>query len=45
MPDDAEHVLRNTNGVHGSCGDSSFGRLLTEIAVKKQTGDFKAIRF
>jgi predicted TIM-barrel enzyme len=45
MPDDAEYVLRNTEGVHGFYGASSMERLPTEVAIKQQMEKFKAIRF
>ena len=45
MPDDAEHVLKNTEGVHGFYGASSMERLPTEIAITEQMKKFKSIRF
>ena len=45
MPDDAEYVLRNTEGVHGFYGASSMERLPTEIAITEQMKKFKAIQF
>ena len=45
MPDDAEHVLKNTKGVHGFYGASSMERLPTEIAITEQMKKFKGIRF
>ena len=45
MPEDAEYVLRRTKGVHGFYGASSMERLPTEIAIKKQIEQFKAVRF
>lgn len=45
MPEDAEYVLHNTNGVHGFYGASSMERLPTEIAITEQMRKFKAIRF
>ena len=45
MPDDARYVLRNTEGVHGFYGASSMERLPTEIAIRRQMEQFKAIRF
>jgi len=45
MPDDAEYVLRNTEGVHGFYGASSMERLPTEVAIQEQMEKFKAIRF
>ena len=45
MPDDATHVLQNTNGVDGFYGASSMERLPTEVAIREQVEAFKAIRF
>ena len=45
MPDDAEYVLKNTEGVHGFYGASSMERLPTEIAITDQMKKFKSIRF
>jgi predicted TIM-barrel enzyme len=45
MPDDAEYVLQNTEGVHGFYGASSMERLPTEVAIQEQMEKFKAIRF
>ncbi len=45
MPEDAEHVLQNTEGVHGFYGASSMERLPTEVAITEQMKKFKAIRF
>lgn len=45
QPEDAEHVLRNTKGVHGFYGASSVERLPTEVAIKEQMEKFKMIRF
>lgn len=45
MPEDAEYVLHNTEGVHGFYGASSMERLPTEIAITQQMQKFKAIRF
>ncbi len=45
MPEDAEYVLHNTEGVHGFYGASSMERLPTEIAITEQMKKFKAIRF
>ena len=45
MPDDAEYVLKNTEGVHGFYGASSMERLPTEIAITEQMKKFKAIQF
>ena len=45
MPEDAEHVLQNTQGIHGFYGASSMERLPTETAITEQMEKFKAIRF
>ncbi len=45
MPEDAEYVLKNTEGVHGFYGASSMERLPTEVAITEQMRKFKAIRF
>ncbi len=45
MPEDAKHVLQNTEGVHGFYGASSMERLPTEIAITEQMKKFKVIRF
>ena len=45
MPEDAEYVLKNTDGVHGFYGASSMERLPTEVAIAEQMKKFKAIRF
>lgn len=45
MPDDAEYVLQNTEGVHGFYGASSMERLPTEVAITDQMKKFKTIRF
>ena len=45
MPDDAEYVLRNTEGVDGFYGASSVERLPSEIAITEQMKKFKSIRF
>ncbi len=45
MPEDAEHVLQNTEGVHGFYGASSMERLPTEVAITEQMRKFKAISF
>lgn len=43
MPEDAKYVLERTRGVSGFFGASSIERIPTEIAIKKQTEDFKQI--
>jgi predicted TIM-barrel enzyme len=45
MPEDAEYVLQRTKHVHGFYGASSMERLPTEVAIRKQMEDFKAVRF
>jgi predicted TIM-barrel enzyme len=45
MPADAEHVLNHTDGIHGFYGASSMERLPTEVAIRQQMEQFKAIRF
>ncbi|MFI6503187.1 phosphoenolpyruvate hydrolase family protein [Nonomuraea typhae] len=40
-PDDAAHVLRNTEGVAGFFGASSVERLPTERAITEQVAEFK----
>ena len=44
-PEDAEHVLQRTEGVHGFYGASSMERLPVEVALTEQMRKFKAIRF
>jgi predicted TIM-barrel enzyme len=44
-PEDAQHVLTRTRGVHGFYGASSMERLPLERAITEQTQKFKAIRF
>jgi predicted TIM-barrel enzyme len=44
-PADAEFMMKNTTGIHGFYGASSMERLPTEIALVKQTKDFKSITF
>jgi len=43
-PEDAEFILQNTEGIVGFFGASSIERLPTELAIKKQTEDFKNIK-
>ena len=45
MPEDAEYVLQQTEGVHGFYGASSIERLPVETAITQQIQAFKAIRF
>ena len=44
-PEDATHVLRNAEHVHGFYGASSMERLPTEVAMTAQTRAFKEISF
>lgn len=44
-PDDAQYVLRNTNGVHGFYGASSAERMPVEVAIKEHIEKFKGITF
>ena len=44
-PEDAEHVLQRTEGVHGFYGASSMERLPVEVALTEQMKRFKAVRF
>ena len=44
-PEDATHVLRNAEHVHGFYGASSMERLPTEVAMTAQTKAFKQISF
>tara|TARA_B100000676_G_C17359887_1_gene475226 strand:+ start:130 stop:273 length:144 start_codon:yes stop_codon:yes gene_type:complete len=45
MPEDAEYVLQQTEGVHGFYGASSIERLPVETAITQQIQAFKANRF
>jgi predicted TIM-barrel enzyme len=44
-PDDAQYVLDHTEGVVGFFGASSIERLPTEVGIRTQTEQFKAITF
>ncbi len=44
-PADAPYVLNNTEGIVGFYGASSIERFPTEVGIRKQTEDFKAITF
>ena len=44
-PADALYVLDNTEGIVGFYGASSIERFPTEVGIRKQTEDFKAITF
>ena len=44
-PRDAQYILDHTDGIVGFFGASSIERLPTEVGIRKQTEDFKAITF
>ncbi|MGI3777613.1 MAG: phosphoenolpyruvate hydrolase family protein [Janthinobacterium lividum] len=44
-PADAEYVLRRADRCHGFYGASSLERLPAEVAITRQTQDFKAVTF
>jgi Predicted TIM-barrel enzyme, possibly a dioxygenase len=44
-PDDAQYILNHTEGIVGFYGASSIERFPTEVGIRKQTEDFKAITF
>lgn len=44
MPSDAQYIMDHVRGIDGFYGASSTERLPTEIAIKKQIEDFKALR-
>lgn len=44
-PEDAEYVLRNTQGIHGFYGASSAERFPIEAALPSHIRKFKGIRF
>ena len=44
-PADAQYVLDHTEGIVGFYGASSIERFPTEVGIRKQTEDFKAITF
>ncbi len=44
-PADAQYVLDHTEGIVGFYGASSIERFPTEVGIRKQTEDFKAIKF
>ncbi|TQS40979.1 phosphoenolpyruvate hydrolase family protein [Cryptosporangium phraense] len=44
-PADAQYVLANTEGVVGFFGASSIERLPTEVGIRQQTEQFKALTF
>ena len=45
MPEDAEYVLRNTDGVNGFYGASSMERLPVETAMVEHIRKYKQIEF
>lgn len=44
-PEDAQYVLDHTEGIVGFYGASSIERFPTEVGIRRQTEDFKAIKF
>ena len=44
-PEDAQYILDHTEGVVGFFGASSIERLPTEVAIRRQTEDFKNLSF
>ncbi len=44
-PEDAQYILDHTDGIVGFYGASSIERFPTEVGIRKQTEDFKAITF
>ncbi len=44
MPNDAAYVLQRVEGLDGFYGASSTERFPTEVAIRKQTEEFKALR-
>jgi len=44
-PSDAQYILDHTEGIVGFYGASSIERFPTEVGIKKQTEDFKAVTF
>lgn len=44
-PEDAQYILDNTEGIVGFYGASSIERFPTEVGIRKQAEDFKAITF
>ncbi len=44
-PSDAQYVLDHTEGIVGFYGASSIERFPTEVGIRKQTEDFKAVTF
>lgn len=44
-PADAQYILDHTEGIVGFYGASSIERFPTEVGIRKQTEDFKAVTF
>jgi predicted TIM-barrel enzyme len=44
-PSDAQYILDHTEGIVGFYGASSIERFPTEVGIRKQTEDFKAVTF
>lgn len=44
-PTDAQYILDHTEGIVGFYGASSIERFPTEVGIRKQTEDFKAVTF
>ncbi|MGM0385623.1 MAG: phosphoenolpyruvate hydrolase family protein [Actinomycetota bacterium] len=44
-PEDAQYILDHTDGITGFYGASSIERFPTEVGIRRQTEDFKAITF
>lgn len=44
-PEDAQYILDHTEGITGFYGASSIERFPTEVGIRKQTEEFKAITF
>ena len=44
-PEDAQYILNHTEGIVGFYGASSIERFPTEVGIRKQTEDFKAVTF
>ena len=44
-PEDAQYILNNTEGIVGFYGASSIERFPTEVGIRRQTEDFKAVTF
>ena len=43
MPGDAKYILERCPGIHGFYGASSMERLPAEVAIARQTADFKSL--